>query len=147
PCRGLEAWLVLRLFAVAVPDKVGRTCCQLLLVCLSQVFKSGLEVSFPVDGADIGVIVGYFAIVIGVGVWVSCTNPPLNVHSQSSCCNRGSVGGYFLAGRSMNWALVGASLFASNIGSGHFIGLAGSGAASGIAVGVFELSVSPLIII
>ncbi|VDP74524.1 unnamed protein product [Echinostoma caproni] len=79
------------------------------------------------DGADIGVIVGYFAVVIGVGVW-------------SSCCNRGSVGGYFLAGRSMNWALVGASLFASNIGSGHFIGLAGAGAASGIAVGVFELS-------
>ena len=37
---------------------------------------------------------------------------------------------------------VGASLFASNIGSGHFIGLAGSGAASGIAISIFELSVS-----
>ena len=37
---------------------------------------------------------------------------------------------------------VGASLFASNIGSGHFIGLAGSGAAAGIAVGGFEQSVS-----
>ena len=36
---------------------------------------------------------------------------------------------------------VGASLFASNIGSEHFIGLAGSGAADGIAVGVFELNV------
>ena len=36
---------------------------------------------------------------------------------------------------------VGASLFASNIGSGHFIGLAGSGAASGIGVSAFELTV------
>ena len=37
---------------------------------------------------------------------------------------------------------VGASLFASNIGSEHFIGLAGSGAAAGIGVGAFELNVS-----
>merc|ERR1719495_1066075 len=40
----------------------------------------------------------------------------------------------------MHWILVGASLFASNIGSGHFIGLAGTGAASGIAISGFELS-------
>lgn len=39
---------------------------------------------------------------------------------------------------------VGASLFASNIGSGHFVGLAGTGAASGIAVGGFEWNVSRL---
>ena len=37
---------------------------------------------------------------------------------------------------------VGASLFASNIGSGHFICLAGTGAASGIGIAAFELSVS-----
>jgi sodium/glucose cotransporter 1/sodium/glucose cotransporter 9 len=37
---------------------------------------------------------------------------------------------------------VGASLFASNIGSGHFIGLAGSGAASGIGIAAFELNVN-----
>ena len=35
---------------------------------------------------------------------------------------------------------VGASLFASNIGSDHFIGLAGSGAASGISVGAYEIN-------
>ncbi|XP_068035562.1 sodium/glucose cotransporter 2-like, partial [Anomalospiza imberbis] len=40
----------------------------------------------------------------------------------------------------MSWAPVGASLFASNIGSGHFVGLAGTGAAGGIAVGGFEWS-------
>ena len=54
---------------------------------------------------------------------------------------RNTIDSYFLAGRSMTWILVGASLFASNIGSEHFIGLAGSGAASGLAVGAFELNV------
>ena len=34
------------------------------------------------------------------------------------------------------------SLFSSNIGSSHFIGLAGTGAAAGIAVGAFEWNVS-----
>ena len=42
---------------------------------------------------------------------------------------------------------VGFSLFASNIGSEHFIGLSGTGAASGIAVGAFEFNVSKLQII
>ena len=42
----------------------------------------------------------------------------------------------------MYWLPVGFSLFASNIGSEHFIGLAGSGAASGIGVGAFEFNVS-----
>ncbi len=37
---------------------------------------------------------------------------------------------------------VGASLFASNVGSGHFIGLAGSGAAAGIASTAYEWNVS-----
>uniref|UniRef100_UPI00398F8B69 sodium/myo-inositol cotransporter 2 n=1 Tax=Pristiophorus japonicus TaxID=55135 RepID=UPI00398F8B69 len=40
----------------------------------------------------------------------------------------------------MTWWPIGASLFASNVGSGHFIGLAGTGAASGIAVSMFEFN-------
>ncbi|XP_034556695.1 sodium/glucose cotransporter 2 [Notolabrus celidotus] len=76
--------------------------------------------------ADICVIVGYFIMVIGVGIWSMFRS------------NRETVGGYFLAGRTMTWWPVGASLFASNIGSGHFVGLAGTAAASGIAVGGFE---------
>lgn len=39
---------------------------------------------------------------------------------------------------------MGASLFASNIGSGHFVGLAGTGAASGIATAEFEWNVSDM---
>ncbi|MDD5644608.1 MAG: sodium:solute symporter [bacterium] len=45
---------------------------------------------------------------------------------------------YFLAGSSIGWMAIGASLFASNISAEHFIGLAGSGAQSGLAVGQFE---------
>lgn len=55
--------------------------------------------------------------------------------SLSSCIHCSSTG--FLM-----FIQVGASLFASNIGSGHFVGLAGTGAASGIAVGGFEWNVS-----
>lgn len=77
--------------------------------------------------ADFLAIGVYFAVVIGIGFW-------------SSCQNRGSAQGYFLARRSMNFIPIGASLFASNIGSGHFIGLAGSASASGIGVALFELT-------
>ncbi|XP_038572822.1 sodium/glucose cotransporter 4-like isoform X2 [Micropterus salmoides] len=61
-----------------------------------------------------------------VGIWSSVR------------ANRSTVGGYFLAGRSMTWWPIGASLMSSNVGSGLFIGLAGTGAAGGIAVGGFE---------
>lgn len=78
--------------------------------------------------SDILVIILYFIFVIVVGLLASWKS------------KRDTLGGYFLAGRNTNFLLVGASLFASNIGSGHFIGLAGSGAASGIGVSVFELN-------
>lgn len=47
---------------------------------------------------------------------------------------------YFLAGNKIGWFAVGASIFATNIGSEHFIGLAGSGAATGLAVGAYEIA-------
>ena len=46
---------------------------------------------------------------------------------------------YFLAGRNLGWFVVGASIFASNIGSEHLVGLAGSGATSGVALAHYEL--------
>lgn len=46
---------------------------------------------------------------------------------------------YFLAGRNLGWFIVGASIFASNIGSEHLVGLAGSGATSGVAMAHYEL--------
>lgn len=49
---------------------------------------------------------------------------------------------YFLAGQHVGWFAIGASVFSTNIGSEHFIGLAGSGAATGLAVGAYEWSAS-----
>uniref|UniRef100_A0A8C0SKA1 Solute carrier family 5 member 9 n=1 Tax=Canis lupus familiaris TaxID=9615 RepID=A0A8C0SKA1_CANLF len=84
--------------------------------------------------SDIGVLVVYFVFVIGVGVWSSVR------------ASRGTIGGYFLAGRSMSWWPIGASLMSSNVGSGLFIGLAGTGAAGGLAVGGFEWNATWLLL-
>uniref|UniRef100_A0A3B3QJA9 Sodium/glucose cotransporter 1 n=1 Tax=Paramormyrops kingsleyae TaxID=1676925 RepID=A0A3B3QJA9_9TELE len=65
---------------------------------------------------------------------------------------QGSTEPYFSMGINNFWEMyclynqttfIGASLFASNIGSGHFVGLAGTGAAAGIAIGGFEWNVKP----
>uniref|UniRef100_A0A673WC83 Sodium/glucose cotransporter 1 n=1 Tax=Salmo trutta TaxID=8032 RepID=A0A673WC83_SALTR len=85
--------------------------------------------------ADISVIVIYFLVVLAVGVWAMLST------------NRATVGGFFLAGRSMVWWPIGASLFASNIGSGHFVGIAGTAAAAGIAIGGFEWNALVVVII
>ncbi|KAG8189137.1 hypothetical protein JTE90_018431 [Oedothorax gibbosus] len=85
------------------------------------------------DSYDIAVVVCYFVLVLATGFY------------SMFASNRSTVSGYFLAGRFMFWLPVGASLFASNIGSEHFIGLAGSGAASGISVGAFELNALAII--
>src|SRR3954469_8425325 len=50
-----------------------------------------------------------------------------------------SAADYFLAGRNLGWWIIGASIFASNIGSEHVVGLAGSGATSGVAMAHYEL--------
>ena len=73
---------------------------------------------------DIGIIGAYFVIIFGIGVYFARKG-------------RTSVD-YFLAGRNVGWFAIGASLFVSNISTEHFIGLAGSGATSGLAVGHFE---------
>ncbi|HOU95442.1 MAG TPA: sodium:solute symporter [Bacteroidales bacterium] len=46
---------------------------------------------------------------------------------------------YFLAGRDATWLAIGASIFASNIGSEHLVGLAGAGASSGMAMAHWEM--------
>ena len=74
---------------------------------------------------DIVVIAAYFVLLGGIAYWAA--RKEKNVSSD-----------YFLASRDVGWLAVGASLFASNIGSEHLVGLAGTGAASGLAVGHFE---------
>ena len=70
------------------------------------------------------IVLVYFAIVFGIGVYFF-----RRAKTSKS---------YFLADKSVGWVAIGASLFAANISSEHFIGLAGSGASSGLAVGHFE---------
>ncbi len=52
---------------------------------------------------------------------------------------RDTTDDYFLASRNLGWFIVGASVFASNIGSEHLVGLAGAGATSGVALAHYEL--------
>ncbi|XP_068268360.1 sodium/glucose cotransporter 1 isoform X2 [Nyctibius grandis] len=94
--------------------------------------ESNIRINNP---ADISVIVIYFLVVLAVGLWAMYST------------NRGTVGGFFLAGRSMVWWPIGASLFASNIGSGHFVGIAGTAAAGGIAIGGYEWNALILVVV
>lgn len=77
-------------------------------------------------GLDWVIITLYFALLLGIAWWVARRN-------------RDTADDYFLAGRNLGWFLVGASVFASNIGSEHVVGLAGAGATSGVALAHYEL--------
>ena len=68
----------------------------------------------------------YFALIMGVAWWV--------IRKRKD-----TAADYFLAGRNLGWWLVGASIFASNIGSEHLVGLAGTGATDGVAMAHYEL--------
>jgi SSS family solute:Na+ symporter len=68
----------------------------------------------------------YFSLLLGVAWWVVRKS-------------KDTAADYFLAGRNLGWWVVGASIFASNIGSEHIVGLAGSGAKDGVALAHYEL--------
>jgi SSS family solute:Na+ symporter len=71
-------------------------------------------------------LAAYFALLLVVAWWVI---------RQS----KDTAADYFLAGRNLGWWIVGASIFTSNIGSEHVVGLAGSGAKDGVAMAHYEL--------
>jgi len=73
------------------------------------------------------IVIACFALIlIGIIVWVFMQKEETS-------------GDYFLAGRDATWIAIGASIFASNIGSEHLIGLAGAGASSGMAMAHWEI--------
>src|SRR3989442_10250942 len=72
----------------------------------------------PVDLVIIGI---YFLVVFAIGFYFA--------RKERTSTD------YFLASRNIGWFAIGASLFVSNISTEHFIGLAGSGATSGLAGG------------
>src|SRR2546428_4744183 len=75
-------------------------------------------------GVDITIIALYFVVIFAIGFYFA--------RKERTSAD------YFLASRNVGWFAIGASLFVSNISTEHFIGLAGSGATSGLAVGHFE---------
>lgn len=76
-------------------------------------------------GLDWLMVALYFAVLLCVAWWVI---------SKS----KKEAADYFLAGRNLSWWIIGASIFASNIGSEHIVGLAGSGAKDGVALAHYE---------
>ncbi len=72
------------------------------------------------------VLGAYFLVLIAVALWVVAKK---NKDTED----------YFLAGRNMGWFVIGASIFASNIGSEHVVGLAGTGFESGTPMAHYEL--------
>ena len=83
----------------------------------------GSELAIPV--LDLIIIVSYLLGILVIGV--------LSVRKM-----RLTSQGYFLAGRSLRWGMVGAALFASNISTIHLVGLAASGYNEGLVWGNFE---------
>ena len=72
------------------------------------------------------VIILFFAALVGIIIWVSRQK-------------QNTASDYFLGGKDATWLAIGASIFASNIGSEHLIGLAGAGASSGMAMAHWEI--------
>ncbi|MDG1260273.1 MAG: sodium:solute symporter [Flavobacteriales bacterium] len=85
---------------------------------------------------DYGIVIAYFVLVFFVAFWV--TRRERKEKSSSS---------YFLGGKNSSWFVIGASLFASNIGSEHLIGLSGSGARGDFVNGQFELLAALILIL
>ena len=75
---------------------------------------------------DWTIILAYLGVVLGLALWVFLKR-------------KDTPDDYFLADRNLGWLIVGASIFASNIGSEHLVGLAGSGATDGVALAHYEL--------
>lgn len=78
------------------------------------------------DTLDWIFIAGYFLLLFGVAIWVILQK-------------QNNTEDYFLAGRNVGWFVVGASIFASNIGSEHVVGLAGAGASDKFPMLIYEL--------
>jgi len=95
------------------------------MTMLATMFMA-VEAKSRITRWDWVVIAIYFGILLCVAWWVVSRG-------------KDSAADYFLAGRNLSWWIIGASIFASNIGSEHVVGLAGAGATSGVALAHYEL--------
>ena len=87
---------------------------------------------------DIAVFVIYLVVIVSIGLWVSRDKKGHEKNTED----------YFLAGKSLPWWAIGASLIAANISAEQFIGMSGSGFAIGLAIASYEwMSALTLIIV
>jgi len=77
---------------------------------------------------DYAIFIGYAILILGVGLWVSRDKKGHEKNAED----------YFLAGKSLPWWAIGASLIAANISAEQFIGMSGSGFALGLAIASYE---------
>lgn len=77
---------------------------------------------------DYAVFIGYCILIVGIGLWVSRDKKGHEKNAED----------YFLASKSLPWWAIGASLIAANISAEQFIGMSGSGFASGLAIASYE---------
>ncbi|MFY0626580.1 MAG: sodium/solute symporter [Reichenbachiella sp.] len=83
---------------------------------------------------DLSIIGVYLIGIVIIGIWAG------------GGFNKQTSNNYFLAGRSLGWGVVGASLFASNISTVHIVGFAESGFTSGLSDGIFEWMAIPCLV-
>ena len=77
----------------------------------------------PIDWLFIGL---YMVVIAAISIW-------------SIKKAKDSPSDYFLANRNLGWFVIGASILASNVGSEHIVGLAGTAASTGVVMGHYEL--------
>ncbi len=94
------------------------------------------EAAINISRADVIVIAVYFVLIVGIGLW-------------SGLKRRGETEskGYFLAGGSLTWPLIGLALFSTNISTIHMVGFAEEGYVNGLAHGNFEWMAPFLLIV
>lgn len=80
-----------------------------------------------IETIDLAIIITYFVFIVGFGCWVGLRNKK---------SNQGE--GFFLAGKSLTWPVIGLALFATNISTVHLVSLAEEGYTNGLAYGNFE---------
>lgn len=85
------------------------------------------------DILDYSVVALYFVILFIIVLYITL------VERKNDQGKSGKVAAYFLGGKNLSWLVIGASLFASNIGTEHLVGLAGAGASGDFAAAQFEL--------
>ncbi|HRX98447.1 MAG TPA: sodium/solute symporter, partial [Bacteroidales bacterium] len=86
---------------------------------------------------DYLIFIAYGIVIVGIGLWVSRTKKGHQRNAED----------YFLAGKSLPWWTIGASLIAANISAEQFIGMSGSGFAIGLAIASYEWMAAATLII